>query len=207
MRPGFDGLEQWLGPVAEVGSVQVDQQQGRPGAEADTPLAPEERAILTKLQTNGGTIVVELFAADAPLTVDNFITLAQNGFYNRLAFHRVVPNFVAQDGDPRGDGNGGPPYTIRDELNRRRYDRGAVGMALDGPDTGGSQYFLTLSPQPHLDGGYTVFGHVVDGFTAMDAVVQGDRIITIMRRANATKKYSANTPTNIASATHSGQPK
>jgi cyclophilin family peptidyl-prolyl cis-trans isomerase len=108
--------------------------------------------------------------------VDNFMRLARAGFYNGLRFHRVVPNFVAQDGDPRGDGNGGPGYTIRDELNRRRYGRGAVGMALSGPDTGGSQYFITHSPQPHLDGHYTVFGRVVAGWGALDALVQGDRV-------------------------------
>ncbi|HWJ23595.1 MAG TPA: peptidylprolyl isomerase, partial [Gemmatimonadaceae bacterium] len=125
------------------------------------------------------SITVELFGADAPLTVLNFTTLARRGFLRDTRFHRVVPNFVAQDGDPRGDGNGGPGYTIRDELNRRRYDRGAVGMALSGPDTGGSQYFLTLSPQPHLDGHYTLFGRVVAGFDAMDRLVQGDRILEV----------------------------
>ncbi len=141
--------------------------------------ALEGRLSRTSIVTQRGTVVFELLAAEAPLTVDNFIGLAQNGYYNRGNFHRVVPNFVAQDGDPRGDGNGGPPYSIRDELNRLRHERGAVGMALSGPDTGGSQYFLTLSPQPHLDGGYTVFGRVVSGFDVMDALVQGDRIITI----------------------------
>jgi cyclophilin family peptidyl-prolyl cis-trans isomerase len=129
-----------------------------------------------------GPIVIELYARDAPLTVDNFLTLARRGYYTGVRFHRVVPNFVAQDGDRRGDGNGGPSYTIRDELNRRRYDRGAVGMALSGPDTGGSQYFITLSPQPHLDGSYTVFGHVVSGYEALDALVQGDSIATIRVR-------------------------
>ena len=92
-----------------------------------------------------------------------FVSLARRGFFNGLAWHRVVPNFVVQDGDPRGDGEGGPGYTIRDELNQRPYLRGTVGMALDGPDTGGSQFFITHSPQPHLDGRYTVFGRVVSG--------------------------------------------
>jgi len=123
-----------------------------------------------------GAIELELYAADAPLTVDNFLTLASSGYYSGIAFHRVVPDFVAQDGDHRGDGNGAPSWTIRDELNRRPYDRGAVGMALNGPNTGGSQYFITLSPQPHLDGGYTVFGHVVSGYAALDALVQGDSL-------------------------------
>jgi cyclophilin family peptidyl-prolyl cis-trans isomerase/HEAT repeat protein len=131
------------------------------------------------IRTSHGGIRLVLFGADAPLTVSNFVDLARGGYYNGLAFHRVVPNFVAQDGDPRGDGSCGPGYAIRDELNRRWYDRGAVGMALSGPDTGGSQYFLTHSPQPHLDGHYTVFGHVTDGLAALDRIVQGDRIINV----------------------------
>ncbi len=129
-----------------------------------------------QIVTERGTITLELFAVDAPLTVDNFLTLAQHGFYDNLRFHRVVPNFVAQDGDPRGDGNGGPPYTIRDEFNPRRYERGTAGMALSGPDTGGSQYFLMHAADPHLDGRYTVFGRVINGWGALDALVQGDRI-------------------------------
>ena len=129
-----------------------------------------------EIVTERGSIVLELLSRDAPLTVDNFLSLARARFYDGLRFHRVVPNFVAQDGDPRGDGNGGPDYAIRDELNRHRYGRGTVGMALSGPDTGGSQYFITHSPQPHLDGGYTVFGRVIIGLDVLDRVVQGDRI-------------------------------
>jgi cyclophilin family peptidyl-prolyl cis-trans isomerase/HEAT repeat protein len=135
-----------------------------------------------EIVTERGPITIELYAADAPLTVGNFLSLIAAGYYEDVRFHRVVPNFVAQDGDRRGDGNGGPAYSIRDELNRRRYDRGAVGMALSGPDTGGSQYFLTLSPQPHLDGGYTVFGRVTSGWDALDALVQGDAITSIRVR-------------------------
>jgi cyclophilin family peptidyl-prolyl cis-trans isomerase len=132
------------------------------------------------VNTARGTVQVRLFGADAPLTIANFVTLARRGYYNRLVFHRVVPNFVAQDGDPRGDGSGGPGYAIRDELNRRWYDRGAVGMALSGPDTGGSQYFIAHSPQPHLDGHYTVFGHVIAGYDALDAIVQGDALLSVI---------------------------
>jgi cyclophilin family peptidyl-prolyl cis-trans isomerase len=144
-------------------------------------IAPElsGRILRATLATTRGNVLVALHGADAPLTVANLASLARRGYYNGLAFHRVVPNFVAQDGDPRGDGSGGPGYAIRDELNRRWYDRGAVGMALSGPDTGGSQYFLTHSPQPHLDGHYTVFGHVINGFDALDALVQGDRILRV----------------------------
>jgi cyclophilin family peptidyl-prolyl cis-trans isomerase len=134
------------------------------------------RAVLV---TERGPITLALYALDAPLTVENFLALARNGYYRDTRFHRVVPNFVAQDGDPRGDGNGGPGYAIRDELNRRRYVRGAVGMALSGPDTGGSQYFITHAPQPHLDGHYTVFGVVVDGFEVLDQLVQGDPVLEV----------------------------
>ncbi|MGE5727070.1 MAG: peptidylprolyl isomerase [Gemmatimonas sp.] len=129
-----------------------------------------------EIVTERGTITLELFAVDAPLTVDNFLTLASSGYYDDVRFHRVVPNFVAQDGDRRGDGNGGPAYTIRDEFNPRRYERGSMGMALSGPDTGGSQYFLTHAADPHLDGRYTVFGRVIGGLSVLDALVQGDHI-------------------------------
>jgi cyclophilin family peptidyl-prolyl cis-trans isomerase len=91
----------------------------------------------------------------------------------------VVPDFVVQGGDPRGDGSGGPGYAIRDEINRLRYRRGAVGMALSGPDTGGSQFFVTLSSQPHLDGGYTLFGYVTAGEEVLDRLIQGDRIESV----------------------------
>jgi cyclophilin family peptidyl-prolyl cis-trans isomerase len=132
------------------------------------------------LRTQRGTIRVRLACPQAPLTCLNFLQLAGQGFYDGLTFHRVVPDFVLQGGDPRGDGTGGPGYAIRDEINRLRYDRGAVGMALAGPDTGGSQFFLTLSPQPHLDGGYTVFGSVISGSEVMDQVRIGDRIETVV---------------------------
>ena len=128
------------------------------------------------IHTIRGPIQVELFGAEAPITVWNFLSLGRSGYYRNTRFHRVVPNFVAQDGDPRDDGNGGPGYAIRDEMNPHRYERGAVGMALSGPDTGGSQYFITHSPQPHLDGHYTVFGRVVKGFDVLDKIVQGDLI-------------------------------
>ena len=128
------------------------------------------------IETAKGTIEFELAVLDAPQTSSNFMALARRGFFNGLQIHRVVPNFVVQDGDPRGDGEGGPGYTIRDELNERPYLRGAVGMALAGRDTGGSQFFITHSPQPHLDAKYTVFGHVVNGMEVVDRIQQGDTI-------------------------------
>ena len=117
-----------------------------------------------------GTIKIELSVLDAPLTAQNFIELAKKKFFDGLTFHRVVPDFVIQGGDPGGDGEGGPGYSIRDEINERPYLRGTVGMALDGADTGGSQFFITHSPQPHLDGRYTVFGRVISGMELVDEV-------------------------------------
>ncbi|HXG73094.1 MAG TPA: peptidylprolyl isomerase [Gemmatimonadaceae bacterium] len=137
------------------------------------------KSLNATIHTSRGAMRLEMFGTDAPITVYNFLTLARTGYYRNTRFHRVVPNFVAQDGDPRDDGNGGPGYSIRDEMNRHRYERGAVGMALSGPDTGGSQYFITHSPQPHLDGHYTVFARVIRGYDVLDRIVQGDRITRI----------------------------
>ena len=128
------------------------------------------------IDTDKGTIQIELAVLDAPLTVRTFTELAQSGYFNGVGIHRVVPNFVVQDGDPRGDGEGGPGYTIRDELNQHPYLRGTVGMALDWADTGGSQFFITHSPQPHLDARYTVFGRVVSGMDVVDKLARGDII-------------------------------
>ncbi|CAN5610533.1 hypothetical protein BH23GEM1_BH23GEM1_10840 [soil metagenome] len=136
-------------------------------------------AVRVTLTTGRGPIGIEFFGTEAPLTVRNFLDLARAGTFRGTRFHRVVPNFVVQDGDPRGDGSGGPGYSIRDELNLHRYDRGVLGMALSGPDTGGSQWFITHSPQPHLDGGYTVFGRVVSGFDVLDSIVQGDMLLDV----------------------------
>ena len=128
------------------------------------------------IETDKGVIEVELAVLDAPMTVDNFITLSIDGFFDGLVFHRVLPNSLVQAGDPRGDGEGGPGYTIRDEINQIPYLRGTVGMALDGSDTGGSQFFITLSPQPQLDARYTAFGKVVDGIEVADELREGDTI-------------------------------
>ena len=144
--------------------------------EAARLLAPPV-AMHVYLETDRGTIQLEMAVLDAPLTVENFLTLARKGFFTGLAVHRVVPNFVVQDGDPRSDGEGGPGHSIRDEFNQRPYLRGTVGMALDSwPDTGGSQYFITHSPQPHLDAKYTVFGRVIGGMEVVDRIQQWDVI-------------------------------
>jgi cyclophilin family peptidyl-prolyl cis-trans isomerase len=132
------------------------------------------------LVTSHGSFTIEFSPDDAPLTVDNFLQLAKRGYFNGQTIPRVVPNFVIQTGDPRGDQNGGPGYQIRCEINERPFARAAVGMALSGKDTGGSQWFVTHSPQPHLDGGYTVFGRVIRGMEVVDNIVRGDVIRRII---------------------------
>lgn len=134
------------------------------------------------LETDRGSVEIELYAEDAPLTVTAILELVDRGYFNGHRWHRVVPDFVVQDGDPRGDGWGGPGFSMRDEVNRRRYDAGTIGMALSGPDTGGSQFFITLSPQPHLDGIYTVFGTVGVGMDIIQRTVLTDRIRAVRRR-------------------------
>lgn len=131
------------------------------------------------ISTEKGDIRIALLTLEAPMTTWNFAELAGRGYFDGTTFMRVVPNFVIQGGDPRNDQSGGPGYAIRDEINLQKYTRGAVGMALSGPDTGGSQFFITHSPQPHLDGGYTIFGRVVEGMSVVDSIERGDRVKTI----------------------------
>jgi cyclophilin family peptidyl-prolyl cis-trans isomerase/HEAT repeat protein len=139
--------------------------------------------------TTKGNFTIDFFPEDAPLAVDNFIKLARANYFNGVSVHRVVPNFVMQDGDPRGDGNGGPGWQIRCEINTLPYERGTVGMALSGKDTGGSQWFVTHSPQPHLDGGYTVFGRVNENdMKVIDNIVRGDKILKVRIVENSVRQ-------------------
>lgn len=144
----------------------------------------QQKQVTVTMHTTKGVIKVQMFASDAPMTVDNFIELAKKKYFDGIIFHRIVPNFVAQGGDPRGDGNGGPGYQIRCEVNTKPYQRGTMGMALSGKDTGGSQFFFCHAPQPHLDGGYTVFGQVIVGMDAVDKLTRGDVIerVTVSER-------------------------
>jgi cyclophilin family peptidyl-prolyl cis-trans isomerase len=169
---------QW-GPVSPINTGRTPQDYRDIVRRFVLPLSPSRLPHLFVDVDQKGVIEIELFGSDAPLTVANYMRLVQAHYFDRLRFHRVVPNFVAQDGDPRGDGNGSPGYAIRDEINMNRYLTPMVGMALSGPDTGGSQWFLNLSPQPHLDGTYTVFGRLVNGQGTLQRVVQGDVIRTI----------------------------
>jgi cyclophilin family peptidyl-prolyl cis-trans isomerase len=133
------------------------------------------------IDTDRGSIVIELLPAEAPLTVAAFLALVDRRYFDGTHWHRVVPNFVIQDGDPRDDGWGGPGFVLRDEINAIRYQKGTVGMALSGADTGGSQYFITLGAEPRLDGTYPVFGRVTSDMQILDAVAQGDRIRSVHR--------------------------
>lgn len=128
----------------------------------------------------GGEIRIEFFPGDAPGTVENFVTLTKRGFYDGLSFHRVVPGFVVQGGDPKGDGTGGPGHTVKAEFNARKHVRGTVAMARSQhPDSAGSQFYITYGSQPHLDGSYTVFGQVVSGMEHVDRIAPGDRMKTV----------------------------
>ena len=123
------------------------------------------------MTTNHGDIVLELFDEDAPKTVDNFRKLAEDGFYDGLIFHRVIPDFMIQGGDPTGTGRGGPGYTFEDEFNDNKVVRGALAMANAGPNTNGSQFFIvTAEATPWLDGKHTVFGQVTSGMDVVDAI-------------------------------------
>ena len=161
---------------SRIGTVQTRNTT----ADYERAIARIDKTVSAVVTTSKGAFTIQLLPEDAPLNVDNFVQLAKRGYFAGITFHRVVPNFVIQDGDPRGDGNGGPGYQIRCEINEVPYERGAVGMALSGKDTGGSQWFATHSPQPHLDGGYTVFGKVIRGMDVVDNTVRGDLIRSIV---------------------------
>ncbi len=135
--------------------------------------------ILAEITTHEGKIVVDLNFKAAPNTVANFVELAKSGFYNGLVFHRVIPGFMIQGGDPSGDGTGGPGYTIDDETNDLKHETGVISMANKGPNTGGSQFFITHLPQPHLDGKHTVFGKVIEGHDVVCRIDPNDPILNI----------------------------
>ena len=141
---------------------------------------PEGPKTYATIETEKGNLVLELFASDVPRTVNNFVTLAREGFYDGLTFHRVVPGFVVQGGCPVGDGTGGPGYQFDDEITGHTHVAGALSMANSGPNTNGSQFFITYTPQHHLDGLHSVFGQLVDGMDVLESIEQGDVMIRII---------------------------
>ena len=140
-----------------------------------------EKTYALAIETTRGEIVVDLYPEHAPITVNNFVFLANDGYFDGIIFHRVIPNFVIQGGDPTGTGRGGPGYSFEDELkdNPLKHETGSLSMANSGPNTNGSQFFITHSPQPHLDGKHTVFGQVASGQDVVDAIQEGDEMIKV----------------------------
>lgn len=140
-----------------------------------------DRNYKVTIETSKGAVELELYPQHAPKTVNNFIFLARDGFYDGVSFHRVIGNFMIQGGDPTGSGRGGPGYRFEDEFdgNPLRHERGVISMANAGPGTNGSQFFITHGPQPHLDGRHTVFGKVTRGQDVVDAIEQGDLMVKV----------------------------
>jgi len=166
MRVGW-----WLVVVAVVAAWPAV-----PAGAQGKPMHPFAVIVMEK----GGEIRIELYPEEAPKTVESFITLSKKGFYNGLTFHRVVPGFVAQGGDPKGDGTGGPGYTLKAEFNKKKHVRGTLAMARSAAaDSAGSQFYICFAPAPHLDGQYTVFGQVVKGMEVVDAIKVGDRMKSV----------------------------
>ncbi|MBI2847637.1 MAG: peptidylprolyl isomerase [Chloroflexi bacterium] len=134
---------------------------------------------IATIETNKGKLVLELFAKNVPNTVNNFVFLAREGFYDGVTFHRVIPDFMAQGGDPTGTGSGGPGYSFPDEFTEHRHGTGALSMANSGPNTNGSQFFITYAPQPHLDGKHSVFGQLIEGMDVLKKLRNGDVMIKV----------------------------
>jgi peptidyl-prolyl cis-trans isomerase B (cyclophilin B) len=152
---------------------------GSPKAEAKQGSKNVKQGAVITME-KGGEIVIDFYPEDAPKTVENFVTLARKGFYDGLTFHRVEPGFVAQGGDPSGNGTGGPGYTIKAEFNKQKHVRGTVAMArTQDPDSAGSQFYICFKPAPFLDGQYTVFGIVTKGMDVVDRIKVGDRMKSV----------------------------
>ncbi|MDO9515329.1 MAG: peptidylprolyl isomerase [Syntrophales bacterium] len=156
--------------------MKLQQWSKPPALQIDT-----DKAYRVVMKTDRGDIELELYPQHAPKTVNNFVFLAQEGFYNGLVFHRVIGDFMIQGGDPTGTGSGGPGYQFEDEVqgNPLRHETGTISMANAGPHTNGSQFFITHSPQPHLDGHHTVFGKVITDQDVVNAIRQGDHMVSV----------------------------
>lgn len=141
----------------------------------------EDSDYQVSIETNKGVIELELYPQYAPKTVNNFVFLTEEGFYDGISFHRVISNFMVQGGDPTGTGRGGPGYRFEDELigNPLKHETGSLSMANAGPNTNGSQFFITHAPQSHLDGKHTVFGKVVNGQDVVNSIRQGDQMVSV----------------------------
>lgn len=166
-------------PAPETAEPSEADEAVTPGEEVEETAPAEEVEEVAVLDTTKGKIVVELYPDSAPETVANFKKLIRKNFYDGLTFHRYVEDFVIQGGDPRGDGYGGPGYAIKDEFNNRKHVTGTVAMAHSGPNTAGSQFYICLTPAPHLNGSYTVFGQVIQGMDNVFKLRQGDKMTKV----------------------------
>lgn len=190
------GLPLIIGALLVLALVVIDCSPSAPTPKAKTYSAPPPMVIDTSkeyiatIETEKGNIVLELFASDVPVTVNNFVFLARDGFYDGTTFHRVIPGFIAQGGDPTGTGTGNPGYYFADEFTDHTHVAGALSMANSGPNTNGCQFFITYAPQPHLDGKHTVFGQLIEGMDVLEQLTprdpltskpdfEGDKIIRI----------------------------
>ena len=158
-------------------TVQAPQQTGAKQYSSEPPMTIDvnKQYFATVKMAKGGEFVIQLFPDKAPLAVNSFVFLAKNNWFNGVTFHRVIPGFVAQAGDPSGTGRGGPGYFFKNEITDLKYDKpGVVGMANSGPDTNGSQFFITFAPQPKIDGAYTIFGQVIQGMDVVEKLTPRD---------------------------------
>ena len=167
--------------LAPAGAQQPGAPAGKDAPTKDAPKGGKKVKLCAVINmVMGGEIAIEFFPDDAPKTVENFVTLAKKGFYDGVTFHRVEPGFVVQGGDPKGNGTGGPGYTIKDEFNKQQHARGAVAMArTQAPNSAGSQFYITLAPAHFLDGQYTVFGKVTSGMEVVDKIRVGDKMKSV----------------------------
>lgn len=155
--------------IAVIWSLMPKKQKQPPGLTIDV----NKQYFATFKMENGGEFVVQLFPDKAPITVDNFVKLARQGFYDGTTFHRVIEGFMAQGGDPTGTGTGGPGYTFQDEISDLKFDKaGILAMANSGPNTNGSQFFITFAPTPWLDGKHTIFGQVIEGMEVVNGITR-----------------------------------
>ena len=172
--------------ITLIGITAFSLSCGAPTPKPKTYSAPPPMVIDTSkqytaiIETEKGNLVLELFASDVPITVNNFVFLAGEGFYDSTTFHRVIPDFMAQGGDPTGTGRGNPGYSFEDEFTEHTHVVGALSMANSGPNTNGCQFFITYTPQHGLDGKHTVFGQLIEGMEVLEKLTNGDTIKRIV---------------------------
>jgi peptidyl-prolyl cis-trans isomerase B (cyclophilin B) len=170
-------------PMPSLGPTGVSEMQSQEPKSYKSPvpmIIDVNKKYTATIKTAKGDLVLELYPKDAPVTVNSFVSLAKKSFYNGLTFHRVIPGFMAQGGDPTGTGTGGPGYKFQDEFSQRTHVAGSLSMANSGANTNGSQFFICYAPQPHLNGKHTVFGQLTQGMDVLTKLVNGDKMIEVV---------------------------